>query len=161
MINIFLNTGMRCSALYKLDVDNINFETKTLVVLDKGSKLQVYDLSDDTLEMIVKWLDKRSIILGDQIEEALFISNQRRRMTQTSIGRIVHKYAQEIPGKNITPHKLRATYGTQLYEHTHDIYFVQECMGHNNPKTTELYIRGQKDGTRKKALEIMTKVVKQ
>ena len=80
-------------------------------------------------------------------------------MDQSSISRVVKKYASEISNKNITPHKLRATYGTQLLKATNDIYFVQDCMGHSNPKTTELYIRGQKQENRKKASEIMSKIV--
>ena len=78
-------------------------------------------------------------------------------MDQASIYRVVNKYASNIKGKHITPHKLRATYGTQLYEATKDIYFVQECMKHSNPKTTELYIRGNKNQT-KKASDIMRSI---
>ena len=63
-----------------------------------------------------------------------------------------------INGKNITPHKLRATYGTQLYNKTGDIYFVQQCMGHTNPKTTELYVRERKQNT-KRASDIMDKLI--
>ena len=66
----------------------------------------------------------------------------------------MNKYSSNIKGKHITPHKLRATYGTQLYNATGDIYFVQECMGHSNPKTTEIYIRDTKNTT-KKASDIM------
>lgn len=156
---VFLNTGMRCSALYKLDVANVDFEQKNIMVMDKGGKIQSYNLNDDTLNKIALWLDKRKQLLNNEEETALFISNQRKRMDQSSIGRVVHKYAENIEGKNITPHKLRATYGTQLYEQTRDIYFVQECMGHNNPKTTELYIRGQKEGNRKRAADIMSKII--
>ena len=36
---------------------------------------------------------------------------------------------------------------------------VQECMGHSNPKTTELYIRGQKNETAKNAAEIMKRII--
>ena len=64
----------------------------------------------------------------------------------------------DIDGKNITPHKLRATYGTQLYNKTGDIYFVQECMGHSNPKVTELYVRDKKENT-KRAGDIMDKLL--
>ena len=45
-----------------------------------------------------------------------------------------------ISGKNITPHKLRATYGTQLYNATKDLFFVQEMMGHSDISTTQVYL---------------------
>lgn len=155
IVLIFLNTGIRCSALCSLDVDNINMEKKQLIATDKGDKVQEYDLSAEIISYINKWLIKRNKILGNSKEKALFISNRKTRLNNISVYNIVNKYAENIKGKHITPHKLRATYGTQLYEATRDLFLVQECMGHNSPKTTELYIRGQKGENRKKASLIM------
>lgn len=157
IIMIFLNTGIRCSALMKIDIDSINFENKTLTVTDKESYVNCYELSDELLDIIKAWIVKRNEFLKGENVDALFISNRKTRMDQASIYRIVNKYASNIKGKHITPHKLRATYGTQLYEVTKDIYFVQECMKHSNPKTTELYIRGNKNQT-KKASDIMKNI---
>lgn len=158
IILTLLNTGMRCAALYKLNIDNINIEEKKLTTIDKGRKYQEYFLSDELLEVLTEWINERKVLLGDKNETALFISNRKTRMDQRSISRVVNKYASNIEGKHITPHKLRATYGTQLYAATKDLYFVQSCMGHSNPKTTELYIRGQKDSARQTASELMGKI---
>ena len=79
-------------------------------------------------------------------------------MDQKSISRIVKKYSSEITNKNITPHKLRATYGTQLLKETNNIYFVQECMGHSNVATTQIYVEPKTDN-KEKALEIMSKIM--
>ena len=159
IILLLLSTGMRCSALYKLDVDSIDFEKQILTSNEKGDKVHTYDLSDSLILDINNWLEKREEILGGVEETALFVSNQRNRMDQKSISRVVKKYSSDIANKNITPHKLRATYGTQLLKETNNIYFVQECMGHSNPKTTELYIRGEKNGNSKKASDIMSKIL--
>lgn len=157
IIMLFLNTGIRCSAMMKLDVDSIDFNKKILTVTDKESKCNTYDLSDEVLDVIRKWLEKRKELLNGKESDALFISRKRTRMVQKSISDVVHKYSLNIQGKHITPHKLRATYGTQLYDSTKDIYFVQQCMKHDNPRTTELYIRGNKNQT-KKASDIMKKL---
>lgn len=158
IVLLFLNTGMRCSALYKLDVSSIDLEGKVLIVTDKGDKIKQYVLSDDLIGHIKAWLIRREGLLDNKDENALFISNERTRLCQRSIGRVVSKYAENIKGKNISPHKLRATYGTQLLEETRDIYFVQQCMGHSSPSTTELYIRGQNNGNETKASDIMSKI---
>lgn len=154
IIMIFLNTGIRCSALMKIDINDINFNMKTLTVTDKEDKVNTYDLSDKLIEIINDWLIKRKQMLNGKEEEALFISDRKQRMCPGTIAAIVKKYAYNITGKNISPHKLRATYGTQLYNATGDIYFVQEQMHHENPKTTEKYIRGIKNSS-KKASDIM------
>lgn len=158
IVTLFLVTGIRCSALFKVDMNDIDFENKTLTVTDKESKVIKYNLSDSTINVLNDWISKRSSLLTDKNEVALFISNRRVRMTQAAIALVVNKYAENIKGKNITPHKLRATYGTQLYNATGDIYFVQQCMNHTNPKTTETYIRGVKNTT-KKASDIMTDII--
>lgn len=159
IVLIFLNTGMRCAALFKLDVNSIDFVNHTLTTNDKGDHVKTYVLSNELMQCINDWLVKRQEILGDVKTEALFISNRKTRMDQTSIYRIVKKY-DKINGKNITPHKLRATYGTQLLKETRDIYFVQQCMGHSSPQTTELYIRGENKYNEVRACDIMSKIVK-
>lgn len=159
IIMIFLNTGIRCSALYKLNIDDIDFKNKTIKVNDKGNIAKIIVVSNKLLENARNWLNKREIILNNTEEDALFISNQRTRMDQSSISRVVKKYASSIEDKVITPHKLRATFGTQLYNETGDIYFVQDCMSHSNPKTTEIYIRGKNDNSQK-ASDIMSKLIK-
>ena len=65
---------------------------------------------------------------------------------------------QNMQDIKFSPHKLRATYGTQLYDKTRDIYLVQQCMGHSSPKTSELYVRGQKNSSREKAADIMAQI---
>lgn len=158
IVLLFLNTGIRCSALFKLDVDSIDLENKTLIVTDKGYKIKQPVLSDELIKHIKEWLINREILLNDKNENALFISGKRKRMSQSAISRVVSKYAADIKGKNISPHKLRATYGTQLLEETGNVYFVQQCMGHASPSTTELYIRGQKNGNESKASDIMSRI---
>lgn len=147
IIKLFLFTGIRCAALYKLDVESIDFENKTLITTDKGKKVRTFKLTEEILTLTERWLEKRSELLIDKNEEALFISNQRTRMDQSSISRVVNKYAQKIEGKNITPHKLRATCGSHLLSKTNNIYAVQKYLGHKSPKTTELYMRGIEDAT--------------
>lgn len=154
ILMIFLSTGIRCSALYKIDVDNIDLKNKTLRITDKGSYVNEYVLSDELIQYIELWIEKRNKLV-DSTEKALFISNQRTRLSTQAITKIVKKYSYNISGKNITPHKLRATFGTQIYNNTHDIYLTQKAMNHSNPQITELYIRGEASKSKKTASEIM------
>lgn len=143
IIELFLTTGLRCSGLYKLDVDSINFETHVLRTVEKGNKVKEIKISDSVIKSLTEWINKREILLNGKIVDALFISNRRQRLAQRSIEELVTKYSKEITDKKISPHKLRATYGTILYNETKDIRLVQECMGHSSSHTTERYIRGK------------------
>ena len=159
IIMILLNTGIRASALYKLDVSNINFDDNSIIVTDKEQKVKRKTLYVQTISCIQRWLDNREEILAGKDISALFISNRMTRISQHALANIVKKYAFDINGKNITPHKLRATYGTYMYNKTHDIYFVQKCLDHSSPQTSELYVRGQNDQSEKKSEELITQLL--
>lgn len=161
MIQIFLTTGMRCSALYRLDVDSLDLNNGTLATIDKGGQVQLHHLSDSVVEIAKEWMRERSLKGVNNNEKALFISNRLGRMHVNSIAKVVDKYASSIKNTHFSPHKLRATYGTHVYNQTKDVYLVQQCMGHSNPKTSELYIRGQKNASREKASSIMNDLLKQ
>ncbi len=157
ILAIFINTGIRCSAMYKLDVENVDFDNLTISVLEKGYVYRKIYISEQTADKIKDWLFYRNELMSENPnEKALIISRNRRRMETESIYATIKKLGKDITGKNITPHKLRATYGTCLYDKTGDVYFVQQCMGHSSPTVTEKYIRGKKNETLRKASEIMS-----
>ena len=158
IFEVFLITGIRCSALYKLDVQSVDVENHTLIVTDKGSKVKRYAIPSALVEDIKYWLQDRNSILGEKTEEALFISSHLTRMSKQNIEKIIKKYSESSLGRAVSPHKLRATFGTQLYLATKDIYMVKECMNHTNIETTELYIREQEDKT-KEAGDIIIKTI--
>lgn len=155
---VALTTGLRCAGLFKLDVDDIDFENNTITVVDKGDKIQEYNIAENILPYIIDWLAKREKFASAD-EKALFVSNRGTRMTSGSIYACVKKYSANIEGKSISPHKLRASYGTALYEKTHDIYFVSKAMGHAGVEVTKRYIRGKDNQIRKDAAVFMNSVV--
>lgn len=162
MVLMFLTTGMRTVALQNLDVDDLNLEEGIVIVTDKEDKVNIHQMPDDTVTVLKKWLIKREALLkeaGKEDETALFISNRKQRISYDGIKAIVCKYCSNITGKHITPHKLRATYGTMLYNKTHDIEFVRKQMNHSNIATTQRYIRGTGKADREKAANIMGDII--
>lgn len=162
IIYTLLTTGIRNTALRMIDLDDIDMDNQILTVTDKGEKVRQYEMSDKLVCALNHWIKLRNseVMIGndDKKCKALFVSCRRQRINIGTLKHLVKKYAVDINNKNITPHKLRATYGTQLYNKTGDIYFVQQCMGHSNPKTTELYVREKKQNT-KRASDIMNKML--
>ena len=162
LVLMLLTTGMRTIALQNLDVDDLNLEEGIVTVTDKEDKVNVHQMPENTITVLKKWLIKRQALLeeaGKEDETALFISNRKNRMSYATIKQVVEKYCSTITGKNITPHKLRATYGTMLYNKTHDIEFVRKQMHHSNIATTQRYIRGNDKDDRQKAADIMGDII--
>ena len=85
-------------------------------------------------------------------ENALFLSTQRKRMGVQAIENMVKKYSRQITTtKKITPHKLRSTYGTALYQETGDIYLVADVLGHKDVNTTKKHYAALDDARRRQA----------
>ena len=81
-----------------------------------------------------------------------FVSLQKKRISTRAVQNIVKKYAQiAVPLKNITPHKLRSTYGTNLYRETGDIYLVADVLGHKDVNTTRKHYAQIEDDRRRMA----------
>ena len=159
LITLLIYTGMRCAALYKLDIDNIDYENRVLFTVDKGNVDQEFDLNSEMMKMLRDWLEVRNEICPNN-EKALFVSKNKSRMTKRGIMDVVQRHCgYNSKGIKISPHKLRATFGTALYEKTGDIQFVCAAMGHKSIQTTGLYIRNQKKSVRKKSASIMSEML--
>ena len=101
--------------------------------------MAVLYFSDEVAEALRPYLEQRAqAIPAAGSEKALFLSLQNKRMSVRSAENMVKKYASIVtPLKHITPHKLRSTYGTHLYQETGDIYLVADVLGHSDVNTTK------------------------
>lgn len=155
IILLFMTTGMRRTAMTEINISDINFEDRTLKVIDKGNKIHTYILNEQVIEYMNKWMDDREQIKTNKTGDALFINRDGSRITARGIFNLVTKYCKKGIGKPLSPHKLRAGFCSILYNKTHDVEFVRRAVGHSNISTTERYI--QTDGKEKeKAVQIMT-----
>lgn len=154
IFSILITTGMRVNALVEIDVNDFNPDKGTLIVIEKRRKYMTYELEESTINAIKDWLTVRESYIGDFPCEAMFISNQKRRMTAKSVRDLVKIYTVGID-KHITPHKFRSTFVTTIYEETGNIYLASQAVGHGNVGTTQRYI-ATKDSS-KKAAEIIRK----
>ena len=155
ILTMFLGTGIRNSELVGLNVDDINFKDYSFVVTRKGGNRTILYLNDEVCNALKAWVDYRSQIKDlDPNEKALFLSLQNTRITTRSIQQLVKKYAKIVtPLKKITPHKLRSTFGTNLYNETGDIYLVADFLGHSDVNTTKKHYAAMSDETRRKAIK--------
>ena len=92
------------------------------------------------IEIIKIWLCDREKLLKNDNCEALFISAKQQRIGVNTIRDMLKKYTYNID-KKITPHKLRSTAATNLYDATGDIYLVADVLGHHNIQNTKRYAK--------------------
>lgn len=151
ILTLFLGTGIRISELVGLNNDDINFSDNSFIVTRKGGSKSILYFDEtvaNALQRYMEYKDQTLEILKEP--DALFISNKSSRITVRAVENLVHKYAKLIsPLKNISPHKLRSTYGTQLYKATGDIYIVADVLGHKDVNTTRKHYAAISDDNRR------------
>ncbi|MDE6294127.1 MAG: tyrosine-type recombinase/integrase [Clostridiales bacterium] len=158
MLSLFLGTGIRISECVGLNRTYINFADNSFMFTRKGGNTSVLYFSEevaDALRKYIDWLDGQiaeGTPFGKRVydPDALFISGKGGRMTPRAVQMMVKKYAKvTTPFKKITPHKLRSTYGTNLYHETHDIFVVADVLGHKDVNTTRKHYAAMSDDIRR------------
>lgn len=153
MMTLLLGTGLRVSECVGLNINDVDFRNGGLRIHRKGGKEVIVYFGAEVEYALQDYLSKREHIVPEEgSEEALFLSMQRKRINVRSVEKMVKKYAQLVtPLKKITPHKLRSTYGTNLYRETGDIYLVADVLGHSDVNTTKKHYAALEDERRRSA----------
>mgnify|MGYP000902495404 CR=1 FL=1 len=152
IVALFLGTGIRVSELVGIDISDINFDNMSFVVTRKGgNRVQLY-FSDEVAGILYEYyLCRKQDRNIPPSENAFFVSLQNKRISTRAVENIIKKYASLATPKKITPHKLRSTFGTQLYRQTGDIYVVADVLGHKDINTTKKHYAAMSDDIRRKA----------
>ena len=157
ILTLLLGTGIRVSECVGLDLDDLDFREKGMLVHRKGGNESIVYFGDEVEAALKDYLEQRKQILPKEgHEKALFLSLQNRRITVRAVENLVKKYAGLATSlKKITPHKLRSTYGTSLYRETGDIYLVADVLGHKDVNTTRKHYAAIDEDRRKNARNIV------
>lgn len=139
ILTLFLGTGIRISELVGLNNEDIDFTTNSFVVTRKGGNKAILYFSDEVADALARYLAFKETDKNTPLNEhALFLSLQMKRISVRAVEQLVKKYSRIVtPLKKISPHKLRSTYGTELYRETGDIYVVADVLGHKDVNTTK------------------------
>ena len=153
-----MGTGIRVSECVGLDVTDIDFNTNGIRVIRKGGSEMIVYFGDEVEKALKDYINGSRKLVNPQEghENALFYSTQRRRIGVKAVENLVKKYSRQVtPLKKITPHKLRSTYGTTLYQETGDIYLVADVLGHKDVNTTRKHYAAQDESRRRSAANVV------
>ena len=153
LVTLLLGTGVRVSECVGLDIEDVDFKNNGIKVTRKGGNEMVVYFGPEVEKALKNYLEvRKNIIPVEGHEHALFYSTQRTRIGVQAVENLVKKYARQVTTtKKITPHKLRSTYGTALYQETGDIYLVADVLGHKDVNTTKKHYAALDDSRRRQA----------
>jgi site-specific recombinase XerD len=143
---------MRVSECVGINIKDIDFKNNAIKVVRKGGNEVFLYFGKEVQVALEDYLEERQhAITKEENEDALFLSSQGKRITVRAVQNLVKKYSSSITIKKISPHKLRSTYGTNLYQETGDIYLVADALGHADVNTTRKHYAEIEDQKRRKA----------
>lgn len=157
LMTLLLGTGIRVSECVGLDINDIDFNINGIKIRRKGGYEVIIYFGDEVRESLLEYLKEREhLIPAEGDNNALFLSMQMKRLNVRSVENLVKKYASIVTKlKKITPHKLRSTYGTSLYQETGDIYLVADVLGHKDVNTTKKHYAAIEDSRRRSAANVV------
>lgn len=164
LLTLLLGTGIRVSECVGLNINDIDFDQNAFTVTRKGGNQAILYFGDEVKEALEYYIDGERKALINRAEklvgidaDALFLSLQIKRISVRAVENLVKKYASiASPLKKISPHKLRSTYGTNLYRATGDIYMVADVLGHRDVNTTKKHYAAIEQDHRKAAAKAIT-----
>lgn len=139
IVTLLLGTGIRVSECVGINLKDINWKNRSIRILRKGGNESTVYFNEDVEQRLNDYIDLERKA-PDSDPDALFVSRNLTRISVRSVERMVKKYTQTaVPQKRITPHKMRSTYGTNLYQETSDIYLVADALGHSSLNVVHRY----------------------
>ncbi len=157
LLTLLLGTGIRVSECVGLDINDVDFDNDRIKVVRKGGAESFVYFGDEVRSALLEYMEERATLQPEAgHENALFISSKNKRLCVRSVELLVKKYAGTVTTvKHITPHKLRSTYGTNLYQASKDIYLVADVLGHKDVNTTRRHYAEIVDENKRSARNIV------
>lgn len=154
---LLLGTGIRVSECVGIDLSDINWQDNSIKIYRKGGDEQLVYFTEQVRDALEDYIDfEREEPLDEP--DALFSSRKHQRISVRAVERIINKYTKTaVPNKHITPHKLRSTYGTNLYQESGDIYLTADALGHKNIAVTAEHYADMGNKRRKTAADYTNK----
>ncbi len=153
LVTLLLGTGMRVSECVGINISDIDFRVGGVKVTRKGGNEVLLYFGDEVQEALEDYLiQRKNQPTKNEGDDAFFLSNRGTRITVRAVQNLVQKYARLVTStKKISPHKLRSTYGTNLYQETGDIYLVADVLGHADVNTTKKHYAAIEENRRRRA----------
>lgn len=141
MLELMYASGLRVSELVGLKSLELSMNEGILRDTGKGSKTRLVPFGEQARFWIERYLNQaRAIILGGQVDDALFVTARGGPMTRQMFWILIKKHAVKAEIKvPLSPHTLRHAFATHLLNHGADLRVVQLLLGHSDISTTQIY----------------------
>lgn len=158
LLKLGFATGLRISAIVQIDIDDLDLDHNQIRITEKGDHDDFVMIGNNLKVQIEAWLKDRDKYFSGTDSNALFVSQEKNRLSARSVKDLIDKYSIGATDKKVTPHVMRHSCATNLYEKTGDIYLCARQLHHKNVSTTQRYAELSKE-KQKKAANILDDMI--
>lgn len=146
ILELIYSCGLRISEATDCLITQLDLETEYIRIHGKRDKTRIIPIPKKSLHIIRRYLDTVRPVWNKKNLNYLFVNQYGRKCTREYVERMLNRLVSKTTiNKHITPHKLRHSYATHLLDHGANLRSVQELLGHEDIKTTQIYTHVQKN----------------
>lgn len=157
IVSLGISTGLRVSAIVQINIDDIDFATNRIKVIEKGDVAREISFGKNMRSILLNWIKDREVYFQIEDTNALFVSQQNKRICTDAVRDLITKYTAHLD-KKITPHKLRSTAAMSLHSAGADVVTIMSVLGHENINTTMRYVQAY-DQEKQNATNILDNLI--
>lgn len=140
ILEMLYATGVRVGELVSIKVSDINFSSRTILILGKGNKERIVPYGDYCEKILKLYLKDGYLSLNNQNSPYLFLNARGGRLTERGVRYLLEEIIKKTSvQKNISPHMIRHSFATHLLDQGCDLMTVQKLLGHESIKATQIY----------------------
>lgn len=138
ILMLFLDTGLRCSELLALKVDDLHLEEQWLKVMGKGQKERMVPFGAKATKLLQRYLGhfRPEPVVGNQV----FLCLDGAPMSGNAIRLMFARLAQRAEVPRLHIHLLRHTFATRYLLNGGDAFSLQRVLGHTTLDMTRRYM---------------------
>jgi integrase/recombinase XerD len=142
LLELLYSTGARISEAVGLDLDDIDLETRSVLLAGKGGKQRLVPVGRPAVAAIDAYRvrTRPGLAAKGRGTPALFLNARGGRLSRQSAWQVLRSAADRAGvTEPVSPHTLRHSFATHLLEGGADVRVVQELLGHASVTTTQVY----------------------
>ena len=163
LLELMYCSGLRCSEVVSLNITQIDFPHRTILVKGKGNKERVVPFSESAKACLLDYgrnLRKELEKQAGKRSQYFFLNSKGDKLTTRGLEYIMHSIINKTGlslGFNLHPHALRHSFATSLLENGADLRIIQELLGHSSINTTQIYTHVSKENLKNQYEEFFPK----
>ena len=135
---LMLDSGLRRGEIPRINIGDVAFSTKSMIIRGKGSKQRLIPVGFQTCEQLLQY--RLQFRPNAQSSEPFFLDQTGERCSDNLVKQIFKRLKEATGIERLHPHLLRHTFATYYLVDGGDLETLRLILGHSNIHTTQMYL---------------------